>query len=159
MVLGSVMGGFAYSMMRQMGGASVPPNMPAQFALMNIVFQNFGVLLVLQGLVALVAVWAGIALLQLKAWARTTIEVLSWLTLAYCIGFGIYWVYLWLSMTGQMPKGGGPVDTDMFQILGVVMGVVVIVAFAVPLWIMIRYLRGAEVRAAVATSEQVQGHA
>lgn len=150
MVPTGLMGGFAYSTMQHMGPPpTVPPDMPPGFALMTGMFRYFGFLLIAQTVVAILAIWGGIALLKLKAWARTTIEVLSWLTLLYCLGFGIFWIYLWISMTGQMPKGGAPVDTNMFQIMGAVMGLVITAVFAVPLWIMIRYLRGAEVRTAI----------
>jgi hypothetical protein len=153
MILSAVMSGFAYNMMGKMG-APPPPSveMPAGFALMNSVFQNFGVLLLLQGIVAVVAIWAGVSLLRLKQWARTTIEVLSWLALFYTVGFGIFWIYMWVSMTGQVPTHGAPRSADSFQLMGAVMGVIVTAVFAVPLWIMIRYLRGAEARSAIANA-------
>jgi hypothetical protein len=159
MVLSSVMGGFAYSIMQQMKGPSAPPNMPAEFALMNIVFQNLGTLLVLQSIVAILAVGAGTALLRLKAWARMTLEVLSWLALAYCVGFGIYWMYIWFSMARHTPDGGVGRIADIFQFMGALMGAVVIAVFAVPLWIMIRYLRGSEVRAAISGTAQTHSSA
>lgn len=154
-VFGGLLGGFAYSMMGQMGQPpAFPSDMPGGFVLMTAAFQYFGVLLVLQTVVAILAVWAGIALLQLKAWARTAVEALSWLSLVCCVGFGIFWIYLWVSMTGRMPKTAAPVDIGMFQMLGAAMGAVVTVAFAVPLWIMIRYLRGTEVRTAIANARR-----
>ncbi len=128
--------------------------MPAGFAMMNSIFQYFGVLLLLQGIVAVVAIWAGVSLLRLKQWARTTIEVLSWVAFLYTVGFGIFWVYMWVPMTGQVPTHGAPVNAESFQLMGAVMGVIVTAVFAVPLWIMIRYLRGAEVRAAIASAHQ-----
>lgn len=155
MIFSAVMGGFAYTMM---GNMSLPPSssseMPAGFAVMNSIFQYFGVLLLLQGTVAVVAVWAGVSLLRLRQWARTAIEVLSWIAFLYTVGFGFFWVYMWVSMTGQVPAGSAPVNVDSFQVMGAVMGVIVTAVFAVPLWIMIRYLRGAEARSAITNAHQ-----
>ena len=135
----------------QNGPAPSSTEMPVGFA---VIFRYFGVLLLLQGIVALVAIWAGVSLLRLQQWARTTIEVLCWLALLYTVGFAIYWVYTWVSMPGQAPTHGAPVEPVLFQLMGAVMGVVVTAVFAVPLWIMIRYLRGAEVRTAIANAHQ-----
>ena len=155
MILSAVMGGFAYTTIGRMGPL-LPPSteMPAGFSVMNSIFRYFGVLLLLQGIVALVAIWAGASLLRLKQWARTTIEVLSWIALLYTVGFGIFWVYSWVEMTSQIPTHGAPTDPVSFRLMGAVMGVVVTAVFAVPLWIMIRYLRGAEVRMAIANAHQ-----
>jgi hypothetical protein len=154
MILGAVMGGFAYFMMNVMGPPLPPPsaNMPPAFAMMESIFQYFGVLIVLQFILAVIAIWAGVALLRLKPWARATIEILSWLAFLYTVGFGIFWVYLWCSMTGLMPKDDTSINSEMIQIMGMVMGVVITAMFAVPLGIMIRYLRGTEARAAVANA-------
>lgn len=153
MMFSAVMGGVAYSMMGEMGA---PPSteMPPEFALMNSVFQNFGALLLIQGCVAIVAFWAGISLLRLRQWARTTIEILSWIGFLYTVGFGIFWIYMWVAMTGQVPTQGGSDGADSFQLMGAVMGGIVTAVFAVPLWIMIRYLRGAEMRDAIANANQ-----
>lgn len=155
MALSGLMAGLAFSFMRQMGP---PPTVPADadpgFQILAVIFDHFEILLALQMVAAALAIWSGIALLKLKAWARTAIEVLSWLALVYCIGLGIFQVYLWISMTGQAPRAGAPIDMDLFQFAGAAIAVVVIAVFAVPLWIMIRYLRGAEVHAAIARTQE-----
>jgi hypothetical protein len=157
MLLASVMGGFAYTMMRELGlPPGMPHDLPAEFALMGVLHRHFGVLLAVQAIVSVLAIWAGIALLGLRAWARTTIEVLSWLAFAYCIGFGILWGYLWVSITGQLPASEMPVDMGTIRLIGAVMGIVVVTIFAIPLWIMIRYLRGADVRKAIADARRAQ---
>lgn len=142
MLFSALMGGLGYSMMRQPGihGA----DLPREFALMDFVFQNFGVLVAVQSVIAVIALWAGIDLLRLKAWARSAVEVLSWLGLVWTVGFGIYWVYMWVSMTGQASAG-----PDASQWMGAAMGAVVTLVFAIPLVIMIRYLRGNEARQAM----------
>jgi TRAP-type C4-dicarboxylate transport system permease small subunit len=156
MALSGLMGVFAYSMMQQMGSPPMPSDAPAGYVPMNKMFQYFGALLVAQTVAAILAVSAGIALLYLKAWARTTLEILSWLAFLYCVGFGIFWVYTWISMTGHAPTGETPFDTSTFQIMGAVMGLVVILVFAAPLWIMIRYLRGNEVRTAISSAKSAR---
>jgi len=106
-------------------------------------------MLIVQFLVALLAIVSGIYLLRLHPWARTAIEILSWLAFIYSVGFGIYWVYMWISMTGNMPQSAASENAKTFQIMGTVMGIVVISIFSVPLGMMIRYLRGPVVRTAV----------
>ncbi len=150
MIFSAVMGGLAYSVMRQLDKPGVTGgNVPPGFELMNFMFQNFGAVLAVQCVVAVVAIWAGIDLLRLKAWARSAIEALCWLGVLWTVGFGIYWLYMWISMTGQMPSGAVPGGGDTFQVMGLVMGVVGMLMFAIPLGIMIRYLRGREVRGAI----------
>ena len=157
MAFSAVMGGFAFAMMREMGAPpALPPDMPAGLEMMNVMFRHFGAFLAVQAIAAVLSVWAGIALLQLKAWARAAIEALSWLALLYSAGFGVFWVYLWLSVTSQAPQGSAPVDMAMFQAMGVAIGAIITFAFVVPLWIMIRYLRGNEVRAAIAAAQRAR---
>ncbi len=56
---------------------------------------------------------------------------------------------MWLAMSSQIPPGAPvPGGADMFTIMGAAVGVVVIALFAIPLLIMIRYLRGSEARTA-----------
>lgn len=150
MIFSGVMAGFAYAVAGLMGQPPTEPaDIPSELMLMNIIFRYFGVFVVVQLIVAALALWSGIGLLKLKAWARTAIEALSWLALVYCLAFGVFWVYTWVSVAGQVPpSAGAPVDLDAFQFMGAIMGLVVTAMFTVPLWFMIRYLRGAEARAA-----------
>ena len=150
MLFSGLMGAIAYFTIGHMGPLpEAPPDAPAVFGVMTSLFEYFGLLVLAQAAVAIVAVSAGIALLQLRAWARMAIEVLSWLAFAYFVGFGVLWLVMWLAMTGDMPHGGEHMGAGMIQVLGAAMGVVVTALFAVPLAIMIRYLRGAEARNAV----------
>ena len=158
MLFSAVMGGFAYSMMQQAGKPGMPGGgFPPEFAMMNLLFRNFGAVLAVQCAVALIAIWAGIDLLRLKAWARSAIEALSWVGVIWTLGFGIYWAYMWISMTGQMPKDAAPPGMDTFQVMGAVMGVVAMLMFAVPLVLMIRYLRGSEARGAITRAATTSG--
>jgi len=145
MLVSAVMAGFAYTFVGQMAPQELPPDMPAGFGMMMAMLDHFAIFVALQVIVAGVAIFAGVALLRLKAWARTCIEVLSWLGLAYCVGFGILWLSTWTSMTGDAPS-----EMHGFAMMGAVMGVLVTAAFAAPLGFMIRYLRSPEARLATA---------
>jgi hypothetical protein len=150
MTLSGLMAAFAFSFMQQAGPPPPPPpDAPAVMGFMHVVFANFGVLVVVQLVVAVLGLAAGVALLYRKAWARTALEVLSWLGFLYCVGFGIFWLYMWITMTGQIPEGQGQPDMASFRWMGAIMGIVITLVFAVPFAIMIRYLRGREARAAV----------
>lgn len=151
MAVSGLMGAFAYSALQRVETyPGFPANASSGLGVATTMLEYFDLLLVAQTMVAILALWAGIALLQLKAWARTTIEALSWLGLLYCLGFGVAWIYLWVSMTSRMPRGQIPVDPATLEMIGAVAGVVITALFAIPLYLMIRYLRGTEVRAAVA---------
>ena len=110
-------------------------NMPA-------IFRFFPLLAIIQIGVATIGLVSGINFLKLKAWSRNALEVLTWILIVIMAGFGIFWEYGWLSMpTGHSPKG--------FDIMGAVMGVVIIGIYGVPLGIMIKYLRGDKVKNAI----------
>lgn len=149
MGLGALLGTFAYSIVLD---AELDPaltaNAPAGLQLASPALGGFDLLLGAQVVVAVLSLWAGVALLRLRSWARTAIEALSWLGLLYCVGFGIFWIYLWGSITGQMPPDQMPVDPGTMRTIGAIIGVVLAAVFAIPLYLMIRYLRGPEARAA-----------
>lgn len=93
------------------------------------------------GLAALGLV-SGINFLKLKAWARSALEALTWLLLLCILGFMVFWIINWVSMTsGHGPRG--------FDVMGVVMGIVITAIYGVPLGIMVKYLRGARVKDAI----------
>ena len=146
----AIMALLASSFMPQVpSSAEFDSQMPASFGLMMSVFRYFDLIALLQLAVAVLAVVAGTQLLKLRSWARTTLEALSWLSLLYVISFGVFWSLMWLTMTGQLPPGDAPFDPRLFQVFGLVMGAFITLVFAVPLVIMIRYLRGTVVRDAV----------
>ena len=143
MALSGFMALLALSAMPQM------PEPPPEFGLMALPFRHIGVLMAAQFVVAVIALVAGIGLLRLRAWARTTVEVMCWLAIAYNLVFVVLWVSAWTSiaapMMDTMPDGGG----WAMRYAGPVMAIVMTAAMTVPLVLMIRYLRGPEARAAV----------
>jgi hypothetical protein len=150
-VLGGLMGLAVSLLVPEMHdvGTQDTADIPAPVGIMSDVFPYFWVLATVQLLAAALLIVAGIGLLRLKAWARTAIEVLAWLGLAYNLGFGVFWLWSLAAMSEGMPKDAGPaavVPTMM------VSGIVMIVAFSVPLVIVIRVLRGTNVREAIAAA-------
>jgi hypothetical protein len=149
MLFSGVMGGFAYFMMQRMTPDFVLPHAPPGMSLMTFVFEHFGALLVVQFMVAILAILAGIHLLRLRPWARTAIEILSWLGMIYLVVFGISWIQGMAGVAEHVPAGAASPSAEMLQLLGTVIGVVMTAIFAVPLAIMIWYLRKPGVRAAI----------
>ena len=114
--------------------------------LFTFMFEYFGVLSVFQVLFAVFIVYSAIMFLRLKAWARLSLEIITWLSLLYIVGFGLFWIVSWFSMTGQIPDDQGAEMLGAFQIFGAIMGAVITLVFAVPLGIIIKYLRGEKIR-------------
>ena len=100
------------------------------------------VLALVQIVVGLLGLVSGVNFLKLRAWSRPVLEVLSWLLLVYVVGFGIFCVFKWVSMTWGQGRQG-------LDIMGAVMGIVIMGAYGVPVGIMVVYLRGAKVKNAI----------
>ena len=126
-----------------MGGmAQKDPNMP-------FIFKIFPLLAIIQIAAAALGFVSGINFLKLKVWSRRVLEILSWLFLLFLVVFGIYWEFSLLSMTSRHGLKG-------FDIIGAVMGAVIISIYVVPLGIMLKYLRGDKVKNAMTgTTEPV----
>lgn len=134
MFFSAIMALFSSVMIGQMSQANseVQQDMP-------VIFRFFPLLAIIQIGLAIIGLVSGINFLKLKAWSRNSLEILTWILLLFMAGFGIFWEYGWLSMsTGHGPKG--------FDIMGAVMGVVIIGIYGVPLGIMVKYLRGDKVK-------------
>jgi len=107
------------------------------------------ILIGIQIVIAITAIISGIKLLSLHSWARTAIEILTWLGLIYILSFGVYWMYMWISLTSQIPQDQMSTDLNTFKYFGLAMGIVVNLIFGVPLIIMIVKLKGSVVKNAV----------
>lgn len=143
MIFSAVMGGIAYSMMPGAEGPGLPAEVALRMAPMNLLLQNFLLVISVQFAIAVLAVWSGVGLLRQHGWARSLVEGLSWLGLLWTVGVGGYWVYMWTSVTSQTS------GSDMFHVMGAAMGAFGTLTLAVPLGIMIWYLRSDEARKAV----------
>jgi uncharacterized protein YneF (UPF0154 family) len=142
----------AFSYMKQIA-EEMPPiaqELPNQFRVMRIIFQNFGILALLQVAFAVFVLMASLYFLQLRRWARSALEIVAWLGLVYVVGFGIFWVASWINITSSFPASQVPSGlSPMFNIIGAIMGGVVTVIWAVPLVIIIIFLRGKTIKDAV----------
>ncbi|HUG18275.1 MAG TPA: hypothetical protein VMM56_04820 [Planctomycetaceae bacterium] len=96
--------------------------------------------------VALLGLVAGINFLKLKAWPRAVLEGLTWFLLICLVGFLVFWMYSWISITSNHPEPRG------FAILGGVMAVFISGLYGVPLCIMLKYLRGSKIKNAIEIS-------
>ncbi|NDY43089.1 hypothetical protein G3N55_09575 [Dissulfurirhabdus thermomarina] len=161
LVLGALMGLAVRSVVPEMPmGAPVglPPDVAGVMGEMETLFRHVRAISVVQGLLGVLAVVAGAAFLRLRPWSRGVLEGLSWLSLLSTLAFGVFWMRGWSVMTGAAAPGPGmPVDMDTFRWVGLVAGGVITLLFAVPFAVVIRYLRGATIRAAVAGDSAGQG--
>jgi cation transport ATPase len=137
MLFSAIMALFGSAMISEMSRAhpEAQEHMPA-------IFRFFPLLAIIQSVVAVVGLVSGISFLKLKPWSRNVLEILAWLLMLFVVGFGIYWEAGWLSMTSKHgPRG--------FDVMGAVMGGVIIGIYGVSLGIMLKYLRGDKVKNAM----------
>ena len=144
MFLSAIMALFSAVMIDRAAGAD-----PEALRDMPTIFKFIPLLASIQMAVAVTGLIAGINFLKLKKWSRNILEILTWVLVVFIAGFGIYWEYGWLSMTsGHGPRG--------FDIMGAVMGLIVLGFYGIPLVFMLKYLRGDKVKNALAgTAEQI----
>lgn len=99
-----------------------------------------------QGVIGAVVLYVAIMFMRLQAWARAVLEVLTWATLAYTVGSGVYFAYVWLGGGHQSVAFARQMGIPNLRTVGVVADIVVTVVFAVPTYVMARYLRAPAVR-------------
>lgn len=119
---------------------------PAPF---TFVFHHFAAFALAQVVLALAAICSAVMFLRLTSWARTGLELVSWLTLLYAIVLGVYFAIFWY---GSIPAGpepkGSVLPSLMFRDLGVVMAAIITAVNAVPLLLFLWWLRKDDVRRA-----------
>ena len=128
----------------------VPPEAPAGFGIFALMAEYFPLIATVQLFVAVFGIIAGINFLKLKSWARNALETLTWLLLLFVIGFMVFWLFTLFAMTSA---SNAPIVMAVFM---AVMGVVVTGVYGVPLGIMLKYLRGEKVRAAMLGNDKPQ---
>jgi len=101
-----------------------------------------GVVVWVQPGVGILGIVAGVHLLKLRPWARTCLELLSWLEVAFFAGIALFWVFLWITVPPEEYRG-------VHAILPLFMGVLVAGLQAAPFVLIIRAVRSPKVRAAV----------
>ncbi len=152
MILSGGMGFAAFTFMKQTTGGvpPVPENIPGQLRVMKFVFQHFELIAMVQVAFAIFVIIASIQFLRLRRWARIALEVVAWLGLVYLVGFGIVWVVSWIGITSNIHLTEGTVGpSPKFNMVGAIMGSVVTVFWAVPLVVIIIFLRGKTIRRAL----------
>ncbi len=112
------------------------------------IFKIYPLIALLQVGIGVLGLVSGMNFLKLKPWARYGLQVLTGLLLVFVLGFMVFWEFSWVSMTSNHDPPG-------FGIMGAVMGVLITGIYGVPLGIMLKYLRGPQVRNAISgTAEQ-----
>jgi hypothetical protein len=152
MILSGGMGFAAFTFMKQTAGGipPVPEEIPGQLRVVKIAFQHFELIAIVQCAFAIFVMIASIQFLRLRSWARTALEIIAWLGLVYLVGFGIVWVVSWIGITSNIPLTEGVSGpSSMFNIVGVVLGSVVTVCWALLLVVIIIFLRAKTIRTAV----------
>ena len=139
MCFSSAMGLLSFSMIGQMSQQhpESQQNMPA-------IFNFFPLLAVIQILLGGFGLFSAMNFLKLKESSRKYLEILTWLLLIFIVGFSIFWVFNWITMTSGHGPGG-------FSVMGAIMGVVVTGIYGVPLGVMLKFLRGDKVKTAMTT--------
>jgi len=151
MTLSGFAGWFSYTFVIKEMTAKAQPVVPSDASIptriIRSLFQYFDVLALVQIAIAVLVLIAGIRFLKLRAWSRTVLEAFSWLALAAIIGFGTLWVAEWLGSASRRVPGSIP---PMFDVVGVIMGIIFTLVWAVPFVVIIAFLRGKKIRGAVA---------
>jgi len=129
---------------------TMPDEILESFPGMGFIMQHSGFLLILQTICAIFMLVAGIEFLRLRAWARTAVEILSWLCIVFVVIIVLFFIMTWLNITSQMMafEGNGGASSAL-SVLGIGVGIILMVIFIIPLLIIIRALRGKAVRDAV----------
>jgi hypothetical protein len=110
----------------------------------------------LQSLVGAFAIVAGVKFLRLRAWARLAMEALSWVSFVYILVNGVLVVYLWDAVVADMPPELVLIEPGQLHLMGLIVGLVVTVLQAAPVGVMVKYLRSAPVRQAIADANRNQ---
>ena len=119
---------------------------PPQFAPMFVIFQHFGIFASIQLVVAAFIFFTATQFMARREWARHILLVFSILGLTYVIGFGIFWIHMWTSVTETATASAPNKVPAGFATIGLVGGIVNMVLFSVPPILSIIALRGKTVR-------------
>ncbi|MDX1504013.1 MAG: hypothetical protein R3325_16765 [Thermoanaerobaculia bacterium] len=118
-------------------------------------FDHFGTVLLLQLAVAFLILVAAIGLFRLKAWARTTLEALSWVGLALLLAWNAWFLRFWLAMTADLPElASGDLPATLVRAFGVMATLLGVVFYCAILGTLLWMLRHRTVREAVAPVEE-----
>lgn len=142
MVFGAAFSLFAGS---AISSAEMAAQLPPEFAAMVEGMKESRASMIVQLVVGALAITAGAQLLGLRAWARTAVEILSWLAAAY-IAFAVWRSSAMLETMSAQLAQGAMVDPAGMRNIGLLVAALVVAAFLIPLALMIKYLRSRHVR-------------
>lgn len=120
------------------GGPGFMAGLPTR--VLQDVFGHLAVGLAVQVVFAGSVVIAASALLRLRSWARSAIEVLCWFSLFYVVTFTLGWIWLWRRVSVGAPRPA----SFRFTGLSVAIGAAIVLGLAFVS--MIRALRSEQVR-------------
>jgi hypothetical protein len=146
--ISSVFGFTSYSIIKSgvEGELPMPEDIPEQFKIFWSLLPYYDIITLEQTILSAFVLVASIQFLRLRKWARTAIEIVSWLVVIFHMGFCIIWIYLWMGLSINI---SGDMGSGMVPILGIgvtVFGVLVILVLTIPFFVVIRYLRREKTR-------------
>lgn len=118
----------------------------------TIFFNNFHIFMVLQTLVGITAIYGGVKLLELRAWARSVIEGLTWVSMIFILAVGSYSYTSWI----DFDTSAGAENIDLEMVKNLVIGAIIFLSllFTFALFLMIRYLHSDIVKYSIKQSNQ-----
>lgn len=117
---------------------------PAAFrAVLELYQQNFMLVTLAQVVVSLFMVFSGVFFLKLHGWARTVLEVLSWIGLVYVLAVEVFYITTWMGFVAGPVVDGISKGAVSFMLLGVVLGTAL---WGILLAAIVKYLRGKVVK-------------
>lgn len=108
--------------------------MPFPFKMVLFVFQHLTGLSLLQIAISVFVLIAAIYFLKMRAWARTTLEAVSWISLVFVASVGLFASFSCTSIVSAInAKAGSTPAPTSFTIFGIVLGLAMTIFFsAVP---------------------------
>jgi hypothetical protein len=132
-------------------GGFPPPKLaadPRSASLLRL-FQYVTTFAAVQAGIAGFSVYAGVAFLKLRPWARAYFEVVSWLSMAWAVGFGVVWLTAFTGITAGLSRTAPGGVTNTVMVAGVLSTVGSVAVPVVLIWL----LRSRHVRPAFAARE------
>ena len=154
-ILSGLMGIGALAQISELTPPHQRPALPPLLAAMSGLSHYLILVTLVQMAVAAVAVVAGVYYLRLRAWARSILELLTWMSLVLTLSLGFLWMPMWMGMSNELLPSGTGVDPRTLKAAGVITGAAVMIVGAVPLILMIKSLRSRAAREAVGARPEV----
>ena len=143
MAFSGLMGALAFTLMSQIPHSHIKTHSTEFFqsSVFLFVFRHIVIFAILQIFIAILSIIAGINFLRLRAWARTILEIISWLGLTFTVSFGAFWLF-----NCRIPSENISFISNIF---GVGLRIFMLVIYSVPLVVIIKFLRGMTVQIAI----------